>query len=128
MSGRLAVAADNAANVLAGAFMKTTTGLLQGFVIWSSRPPPPSWFGKKLASPRNIRAALPVERALIDALAKRYPNPQAEDRTPLDRAYADAMHEVWKTFPKDPDVGAFFAEAIMDLRPWDQWTPEVSRT
>jgi hypothetical protein len=33
------------------------------------------------------------------------------------------MREVWKKFPKDPDVGAFFAEAMMDLRPWDQWTP-----
>jgi hypothetical protein len=65
-----------------------------------------------------------VEGALIDALAKRYASPQPEDRIPLDRAYADAMREVWKKFPKDPDVGAFFAEAMMDLRPWDQWTPE----
>jgi len=68
--------------------------------------------------------ASPVERALIGALAKRYASPQSEDRTLLDRAYADAMREVWKKFPKDPDVGALFAEAMMDLRPWDQWTPE----
>jgi tetratricopeptide (TPR) repeat protein len=61
---------------------------------------------------------------LIDAVAKRYANPQPEDRSGLDRAYADAMREVWKTFPGDPDVGAFFAEAMMDLRPWNQWTPE----
>ncbi|PYI61670.1 MAG: hypothetical protein DMF07_15315, partial [Verrucomicrobia bacterium] len=70
------------------------------------------------------RGSSPVERALIDALAKRYANPQPEDRTPLDRAYADAMREVWKRFPSDVDVGAFFAEALMDLRPWDQWTPK----
>jgi tetratricopeptide (TPR) repeat protein len=69
-------------------------------------------------------SASPVERALIAALAKRYADPQLEDRTPLDRAYADAMREVWKKYPKDPDAGAFFAEAMMDLRPWDQWTPE----
>lgn len=67
--------------------------------------------------------ASPVERALIEALATRYANPQPEDRAPLDRAYADAMRGVWKKFPNDPDVGAFFAEALMDLRPWDQWTP-----
>jgi len=67
--------------------------------------------------------ASPVERALIDALSTRYANPQPEDRSPLDRAYADAMREVWKKFPKDADAGALFAEAMMNLRPWDQWTP-----
>ncbi|HEU0210202.1 MAG TPA: hypothetical protein VFQ78_14635 [Candidatus Udaeobacter sp.] len=68
--------------------------------------------------------ASPIEQSLIDALAKRYADPQPEDRSPLDRAYADAMRELWKKFPNDPDVGALYAEAMMDLRPWDQWTPE----
>jgi tetratricopeptide (TPR) repeat protein len=72
---------------------------------------------------KHSSSASPVERALIDALAKRYANPQPEDRRPLDRAYADAMRDVWRKFPKDPDVGVFFAEAMMNLRPWDQWTP-----
>src|SRR5215510_4938476 len=72
----------------------------------------------------NAANASPVERALIEALGKRYANPQPKDRSGLDRAYADAMREVWKNFPKDPDVGAFFAEAMMNLRPWDQWTPD----
>jgi tetratricopeptide (TPR) repeat protein len=65
-----------------------------------------------------------VEQALIEALSRRYANPQPEDRAPLDQAYADAMRSVWKTYPDDPDVGALFAEAMMDLRPWDQWTQE----
>jgi tetratricopeptide (TPR) repeat protein len=65
-----------------------------------------------------------VEGALIDALSKRYAHPQPEDRGPLDQAYADAMREVWKRFPNDVDVGALFAEAMMDLRPWNQWTLE----
>jgi len=65
-----------------------------------------------------------VERALIAALSKRYAYPQPEDRSPLDQAYADAMREVWKKFPNDVDVGALFAEAMMDLRPWNQWTVE----
>jgi tetratricopeptide (TPR) repeat protein len=73
---------------------------------------------------KNVWNASPVERALIVALAKRYANPQPEDRSGLDRAYADAMREVWKKYPKDPDVGALFAEAMMNLRPWDQWTSE----
>ena len=89
-------------------------------------PPPAAelaWKELELAQ-KNAGNASPVERALIDALAKRYANPQPEDRTGLDRAYADGMREVWKKYPKDPDVGALFAEAMMNLRPWDQWTPE----
>ena len=69
-------------------------------------------------------SAKPADRALIEALGKRYVQAQPEDRSPLDRAYADAMRIAWKAHPKDPDVGALFAEAMMDLRPWDQWTPE----
>ncbi len=61
---------------------------------------------------------------MIEALSHRYANPQPEDRAPLDLAYADAMRKVWQTYPDDQDVGALFAEAMMDLRPWNQWTPE----
>src|SRR4030095_1392939 len=73
---------------------------------------------------KNEGSASSVERALIDALAKRYADPQPEDRSGLDRAYADAMREVWKKYPKDPEVGALFGETMMNLRPWDQWTPD----
>jgi tetratricopeptide (TPR) repeat protein len=31
---------------------------------------------------------------------------------------------VWKRFPKDQDVGVLFAESMMDLAPWNQWTLE----
>jgi tetratricopeptide (TPR) repeat protein len=95
--------------------------------INSMAVPPPAaelaWKELELAQ-KNAGNASPVERALIVALTKRYANPQPEDRSGLDRAYADAMREVWKKYPKDPDVGAFFAEAMMNLRPWDQWTPD----
>jgi tetratricopeptide (TPR) repeat protein len=73
---------------------------------------------------QHLARATPVERALIEALAARYANPQPEDRTGLDLAYANAMRNVWNQFQQDADVGALFAEALMDLRPWDQWTPE----
>lgn len=65
--------------------------------------------------------ASPVERDLIQALTSRYANPQPEDRSGLDRAYANAMREVWKKYPNDPDVGTLCAESIMDLHPWDLW-------
>ncbi len=89
-------------------------------------PPPAAeraWKELGLAQ-QEVPHTSPVERDLIGALATRYANPQPEDRSPLDRAYADAMRKVWQAYPRDPDVGAFFAEALMDLRPWDQWTPE----
>jgi tetratricopeptide (TPR) repeat protein len=66
-------------------------------------------------------AAAPVEQALIAALFKRYADPQPEDRKPLDEAYAAAMREVYRKYPSDADVGALFAESMMDLRPWDLW-------
>ena len=87
--------------------------------------PPPmaaeAWAELQLAQ-KNAAAGSAVERALITALGARYANPQPEDRGPLDRAYAEAMRQVWREHPDDADVGALFAEAMMDLRPWDQWT------
>lgn len=60
------------------------------------------------------------EQAYIEALAKRYTG-NAADRAAADRAYADAMREVARRFPDDLDAGALFAEAMMDLRPWNYW-------
>jgi tetratricopeptide (TPR) repeat protein len=89
--------------------------------------PPPmaeqAWAALQLAQ-QHAPAGKPAERALIAALGKRYAQPQPEDRSPLDRAYADAMREVWRAYPKDADTGVLFAEAMMNLRPWDQWTLE----
>ena len=68
--------------------------------------------------------ATPVERDLIQALATRYAQTPPEDRRHLDEAYAAAMREVWRAHPDDADVGTLFAEALMDLRPWDLWSPE----
>src|SRR6201987_3599817 len=89
-------------------------------------PPPAAELAWKelVLAQENVANASAVRNAPIGALGHRYANPQPEDRGPLDRAYADAMRRVWKTHSDDPDVGALFAEAMMDLRPWDQWTPD----
>jgi tetratricopeptide (TPR) repeat protein len=71
-----------------------------------------------------VDGATPVERDLVHALAQRYAWPPPADRGELDRAYADAMREVWRKHPGDDDIGALFAEALMDLRPWDLWSAE----
>ncbi len=69
-----------------------------------------------------LEGATPVEAALVRAVAERYAWPIPEDRKPLDAAYADAMQRAHEAHPADPDVGALFAEALMNLQPWDYWT------
>jgi len=80
-----------------------------------------AWTALQQAQQLSAHAS-PVERDLINALAARYAHPQPEDRRPLDVAYADAMAKVYEKYPDDPDVGTLYAEAMMDLRPWDLWT------
>lgn len=63
----------------------------------------------------------PLEQDLIAALEARYADPPPEDRNQLDQSYADAMRKVWNKYPDQPDVGALFAESLMDLWPWDLW-------
>ncbi|MGE0862807.1 MAG: tetratricopeptide repeat protein [Vicinamibacterales bacterium] len=65
--------------------------------------------------------ATPRERAYIDALARRYTG-KPEDRAQADRAYAEAMLAVTRAFSNDLDAGVLYAEALMDLRPWNYWT------
>lgn len=63
------------------------------------------------------------EQAYIDALSQRYSG-KAEERAARDRAYADAMREVARRYAQDLDAATLFAEALMDLRPWNYWAPD----
>jgi len=77
----------------------------------------------------------PKEKELIKALSFRYAQMAPKDRTPLDIAYHNAMKTVYEKFNSDPDIGALYAESVMDLHPWDlyekktnapkAWTPEL---
>ena len=85
----------------------------------------------------RARSTTPVERALIEALSKRYSEPApttSAGQTALDTAYAEAMRAVAREFPHDADVAYLAAEALLDLHPWDlyetdgiakAWTPEI---
>src|SRR5690606_6585780 len=51
-----------------------------------------------------------------------------------DIAYSNAMKSAFKAFPDDADVGALYAESMLDLYPWNfydkignpkEWTPEI---
>src|SRR5262245_38118210 len=70
------------------------------------------------------RAARPWERAYVSAVAARYAAVPPAQRASLDSAYSRAMAEVARTYPNDLDAAALYAESMMDLRPWNYWTPE----
>ncbi|MBA3948483.1 MAG: hypothetical protein H0X44_00885 [Acidobacteria bacterium] len=61
------------------------------------------------------------ERDYIDALAARYTGRPA-DRAQADRAFANAMGALSRKYPGDHDARTLYAEALMDLRPWNYWT------
>src|SRR5215813_8633444 len=73
---------------------------------------------------RLSSGARPPERAMIQAIAKRHSTDPAAKRETLDRAYADAMREAARQFPDDLEASTFFADSMMNLRPWNLWTPE----
>ena len=68
--------------------------------------------------------ARPVEKALIAAVAKRHSADPGAKRDALDRAYADAMREVARQYPDDLEVTTLYADAMMNLRPWNLWMPD----
>jgi len=66
------------------------------------------------------------ERALIDALARRYGADPIRDRAALDSAYAGGMAGMVEVYPDDPEVRTLYAEALMDLSPWNYWNRDGS--
>lgn len=80
-----------------------------------------------LKAQETYQTTSPVERVLIDALAKRYLADAEEnvaERLQLNQQYADAMRQVRQQFPGDVDVAVLCAESLMDLRPWDLWSDD----
>ncbi|MYT75482.1 MULTISPECIES: hypothetical protein [unclassified Streptomyces] len=66
----------------------------------------------------------PVERELIEALRARYPRAVAdspEECAVWNTAYADRMGTVYRLAPDDLDVAALYADALMNLTPWQLW-------
>jgi len=61
------------------------------------------------------------EKDYVLALAERYSNEVPDDRSPLDSAYADAMRRLANKYPGDMHAATLYAEALMDLHPWDYW-------
>jgi len=65
-----------------------------------------------------------VERALIDALAARFPTDDPADHAALDAgaaAYAAEMLALATRYPDDVDVAALAADALVNLTAWALW-------
>ena len=62
------------------------------------------------------------ERAYIEALVKRYSIDPKADLKQLAVDYKNAMGDVVRRYPDDLDAATLYAEAAMNLRPWQLWT------
>jgi tetratricopeptide (TPR) repeat protein len=65
-----------------------------------------------------------IEKAYIEAMAKRFPGDPKADRRKAAEDYRDAMREVVKQYPDDLDAATLFAESGMNLHPWGLWHPD----
>jgi tetratricopeptide (TPR) repeat protein len=76
--------------------------------------------------------ASPGEQAYIRAFAKRVSADPKADQKKLGASYRDAMSDVMRRYPDDPDAVVLFADAVMDLHAWKLWkrdgTPEEGTT
>jgi tetratricopeptide (TPR) repeat protein len=61
------------------------------------------------------------ERAYIDALARCFTDESAPDQPRLAHDYSNAMREVYRRYPDDPDAAVLFAASLMNLNPWHLW-------
>jgi len=68
------------------------------------------------------------ERAYVEALVKRYSPDPNEDRRKLAVVYKDAMKTVMTSYPDDLDAATLYAEALMNLHPWDLWSADGQPT
>ncbi len=105
---------------------------------------PMPWWGKSLSLGRNynrdeepdlekaayqaLQKALELaksapenERAYVAALATRYAADPQADHKQLAVAYKNAMGDLMRRYPDDLEVATLYAEAAMNLRPWQLW-------
>ena len=61
------------------------------------------------------------EKDLIEALTTRQSADTTADLNVLNQAYSDAMQEVARKYPDDPDILTLYADAVMNTMPWNYW-------
>jgi tetratricopeptide (TPR) repeat protein len=78
--------------------------------------------------------ATPREKLLIQSQEVRYSGDSSITRDLLNQRYADKMKALYQLHPKDAEIAALYADALMLQHPWDlwlvsgqprPWTPEI---
>jgi tetratricopeptide (TPR) repeat protein len=64
-----------------------------------------------------------AEQAYIRALASRYSKQPKPDFGALAVSYKNAMAELMRRYPDDPDAATLYVEAMMELQPWQLYAP-----
>jgi tetratricopeptide (TPR) repeat protein len=74
----------------------------------------------------RVRATDPAEIDLVDALAERYASTDTAERARQDTAYVRALRKVVATHPRNLEARVLYADALMNLSPWNYWHPDGS--
>jgi tetratricopeptide (TPR) repeat protein len=76
------------------------------------------------------------EGDLLKAMESHYSADSTKERTALNQDYANSMKTLYQKYPNDAEIGALYADALMNLHPWDlwnhdgtpkPWTPELRK-
>lgn len=62
------------------------------------------------------------EKMYIQALAQRYSNDSNENGKQLAIRYNQGMQKLIEKYPEDPDAAVLYAESLLDINPWNQWS------
>lgn len=65
-----------------------------------------------------------VEKDYIQALAIRYLATEDLDEKKVAADYSQAMSELTVKYKDDPDAAVLYAESLLDVNPWDQWSKD----
>ncbi|RYY61335.1 MAG: hypothetical protein EOO05_06750 [Chitinophagaceae bacterium] len=76
---------------------------------------------RKMAPQASVK-----EQDLIRALSARYSADTSITRAVLDSAFASEMRTVAAKYPEDVTIKSLFAEAVMDIHPWNLWNKDGS--
>ena len=83
-----------------------------------------------------LSKASPKEKELVDAMDAHYSADSTQERAQLNQAYADKMKALYLKYSTDAEIGSLYADALMNLHPWNfwqhdgspqPWTPELMR-
>lgn len=88
----------------------------------SSEAVEPAWQAIQQARSLGVFET-PAEQAYIHALTTRY-SADGDDRSELDAAYAGAMASLAEQYPGDLHARTLYAEALMDVMPWQYWNDD----